>query len=104
MEFKGLSVVDGLPCSMRGFDWGECYLTMYIKPMPLMKVKVAGGSHCQGDIYLNMKSYRVKQLTMTLSEMVQVSMFGLPITKSAPLTHLLIKDLKKDEFDLVPEN
>ena len=99
MEFRGLSIVDGVPCSMIGFDWGECYLTMYIKPMPFLKVKVAGGSHCQGDIYLDMKSYWVKQLKMTLSEMVQVSMLGLPISKTAPLTHLLIKDVSKNEFE-----
>ena len=69
MQFKGLSVVDDVPCAMLGFDQGECYLTMYIKPLPLMKVKIAGGSHFQGDIYLDLKSYWVKQLTMTLSEM-----------------------------------
>ena len=99
MEFKGLSVVDDVPCAMLGVDWGECYLTMYIKPMPLMKVKIAGGSHCQFDIYLDLKSYWVKQLTMTLSEMTQVSIFGLPISKTVPLTHMLIKAVSKDEFD-----
>lgn len=98
MEFKGLSVVDDVPCAMLGVDWGECYLTMYIMPMPLMKVKIAGGSHCQFDIYLDLKSYWVKQLTMTLSEMTQVSIFGLPISKTVPLTHMLIKAVEKDKF------
>ena len=98
MEFKGLSVVDDIPCAMIGLDWGECYLTMYIKPMPLIKLKIAGGSHCQGDIYLDLKSYWVKQLTMTLAEMTQVSMLGLPISKTVPLTHLLIKAVEKDKF------
>lgn len=73
-------------------------MTMYIKPLPLMKVKIAGGSHFQGDIYLDLKSYWVKQLTMTLSEMTQVRMLGLPISKAVPLTHLLIKTVNKDEF------
>jgi hypothetical protein len=98
LEFKGLSVVDDVPCAIIEGDWGECYLTMYIKPMPLMKLKIAGGSHCQFDIYLDLKSFWVKQLTMTLAEMTQVSMFGLPISKTVPLTHLLIKAVGKDKF------
>jgi hypothetical protein len=72
---------------------------MFIKPMPLMKLKVAGGSHCQGDIYLNLESYWVQKLTMTLAEMTQVNMFGLPVSKMVPLTHLLIKAVGQDELD-----
>jgi hypothetical protein len=102
LEFKGLSMVDDATCAMVGFDWGECSWTMIIKPMPLMKVKVKGGSLCQGIIYLDLESHWVKKLEVTLAEMVSVSMYGLiPIAKSIPQTQLLIQQVGRDDFGLV---
>ncbi|UCD38756.1 MAG: hypothetical protein JSW54_04555 [Fidelibacterota bacterium] len=101
LEFKGLSMVDDATCAMVGIDWGECSWTMFIKPMPLMKVKVLGGTLCQGIIYMDLETYWVKKLEVTLAEMASVSLYGLiPISKTNPLTRLSIQEVGRDDIGL----
>jgi len=100
LEFKGLSIIDDAICAIIGFDWGECNWTMFMKYGLLGKLKVAGGSLCQGDIYLDLDTFWVRKLEVTLSEMVFVSKFGfIPLNKNIPVTHLSIQEIKKEELN-----
>ena len=100
LEFKGFSIVDDEICAIVGFDWGECNWTMFMKYGLLGKLKVAGGSLCQGDIYLDLETFWVRKLETTLSEMVFVTKFGfIPLSKNIPVTHLVIREIKKEELN-----
>lgn len=63
LEFKGLAELDGVPCALVGYDSGDCSFTMFTEAMPGMKVKVDGGSHYWGDIYVELDSRWVRRAT-----------------------------------------
>jgi hypothetical protein len=79
LEFKGLSHVDRVPCALVGFDSGQSSFTMFMEPMPNMKITTEGGSHYLGDIYIDLRSRWVRKVVM--SELV-VSETRLPMPPS----------------------
>jgi hypothetical protein len=64
MEFKGLSRVARAACAMVGFDSGESSFKMFAKPAPDMEMRVIGGSHYKGDIYIDLLTNWVRKVTM----------------------------------------
>jgi hypothetical protein len=76
LNFKGLSIVDDVSCALVGFDSGQSSFKMFLEPIPNMKISTTGGSHYQGDLYIDLQSRWVRKVTM--SELV-VSQTTLPV-------------------------
>ena len=98
LEFKGLSVVDGASCAIVGFDSGESSFTMLIKPMPNIEVNTVGGSHYQGDIYVDLGSKWTKKVLMTLMDVTKTTMGGQKVASAVVETTLTIKAVEKEAF------
>jgi len=64
LEFKGISLVDNISCSVVAFDSGESSFNMIMQPMPNMEIKTAGSSHYKGDLFIDMKSNWVQKVVM----------------------------------------
>jgi hypothetical protein len=56
LTFKGVTVLDGVPCAIVAYDSGESSLQMNNEPMPGMRVDIVGTSHYFGDIYIDLES------------------------------------------------
>ncbi|MHC4404371.1 MAG: hypothetical protein ACYTG0_32350 [Planctomycetota bacterium] len=65
LAFKGLSIVDNAPCALVAFDSGQSSFTMFLEPVPNVKITTVGGSHYQGDIYIDLESRWVRKVMMT---------------------------------------
>ncbi len=64
LELKGLGLVDGVACARVGFDSGQSSFQMVVKPMPNMEVRSVGASHYKGDLYIDLATRWVRQVTM----------------------------------------
>ena len=64
LEFKGVSLVDDILCSVVAFDSGESSFTMIMHPMPDMEIKTVGSSHYKGDLFIDMKTNWVQKVVM----------------------------------------
>lgn len=64
LEFKGMSLVDDILCSVVAFDSGESSFNMIVQPMPEIEIKTVGSSHYKGDLYIDMKSNWVQKVVM----------------------------------------
>jgi len=98
LEFKGLSVVDGASCAIVGFDSGESSFTMFIKPMPNIEVKTVGGSHYQGDIYVDLASKWANKVSMILMDVTKTTMGDQKVASAVVETTLTIKAVEKEAF------
>ena len=98
LEFKGLSVIDGAPCAIVGFDSGEGSFTMIMKPMPNIEVKTVGRSRYSGDIYLDLESKWVKKVTKVLVDITKTTMGDKKVAGGVIETSLTINTVGKDEF------
>jgi len=56
LAFKGLSIKQGKPCALVGFDSGESSFKMLLEPMPCMNMQAVGRSHYFGDIYQDLET------------------------------------------------
>ena len=98
LEFKGVGVVDDVPCAIIGFDSGEGSFTMIVKPMPNIEVLTVGGSHYHGDLYIDLESKWVKKVTKTLTDITKTTMGDKKIAGGVIKTTLMIHALAKNEF------
>ena len=99
LEFKGLSVIDGKTCAIIGFgEKGGGYI-MYIRAMPLLKVKTTGGTRFNGDMYIDLESLWVKKVNATIIDMTKTTMYGIPVEISIPVTSLEIRSVDQKEFE-----
>ena len=98
LEFKGVSIVDNVPCAIIGFDSGEGSFTMIMKPMPNIEVITVGGSHYHGDLYIDLTSKWVKKVTKTLTDMTKTTMGDRNIAGGVIKTTLSIHALAKNDF------
>jgi len=64
LEFKGISLVDDMPCTVVAFDSGESSFIMIMRPMPEMEIKTVGSSHYKGDLYIDLESNWVRKVVM----------------------------------------
>ena len=65
LELKGLSLANGRPCALVGYDSGESAFLMIIKPTPEMEIRATGRSHYWGDIYKNLATNWVEKADLT---------------------------------------
>lgn len=64
LEFKGISLVDEVLCSVVAFDSGESSFNMIMQPTPEMEIKTVGSSHYNGDLFIDMESNWVQKVVM----------------------------------------
>lgn len=63
LVFKGLSLENGRPCALVGFDSGESSFKMIMQPAPGLDIVSVGSSHYKGDIYKDLTSGWVQKVT-----------------------------------------
>ena len=68
---------------------------MYIRPMPILKVKTVGGTRYSGEIYIDLESLNVKKATATIIDMTKTTMYGIPVEIAIPITTLIIKSVNE---------
>ncbi len=100
LEFKGLSLVDGICCALLGFDSGESSFKMIMQPAPEMEINVVGGSHYQGDIYIDLESRWVRRVSMTEMVVIEVQL-PMPPNKVNSVVERIstIHAVSKEEFE-----
>jgi hypothetical protein len=64
LEFKGISLVDDILCSVVAFYSGESSFNMIMQPMPNMEIKTVGSSHYKGDLFIDMETNWVQKVVM----------------------------------------
>lgn len=64
LELKGVSLVDGRPCALLGYDSGESSYLMYLEPMKGMDMKAEGASHYFGDLHVELGSGWLRKATL----------------------------------------
>lgn len=64
LELKGVSLVDGRPCALLGYDSGESSYLMYVEPMKGMDLRAEGASHYFGDLYVELGSGWLRKATL----------------------------------------
>lgn len=74
LEFKGISLVDGRPCSVVAFDSGESSFNMIMQPTPEMEIKSVGSSHYEGDLFIDLKSNWVRKVIMGETVVAEVTL------------------------------
>ena len=99
VEFKGLSIVDGMTCALVSFDERDSGYFMLMKPMPVLTIKTNGGTRYGGDLYIDLSSLWVKKAAVTVTDITKTTMYGLPVDVSVIVTTLTIESVSKDEFD-----
>lgn len=99
LEFKGLSVIDDKTCAIIGFSESGGGYVMYIRPMPILKVKTVGGTRYSGDIYIDLESLWVKKVNATVIDMTKTTMYGIPVEISIPITTLTIRSVDQKEYE-----
>jgi hypothetical protein len=65
LELKGVSLVQGRPCAILGFDSGQSSFLMIMKQVPEVEVRTVGSSHYWGDIYKDLESQWVRKAALT---------------------------------------
>lgn len=94
LECKGISLVDGKPCAIVGYDSGESTLNMTVVYPDGKEVTTIGGSEYKGDMYIDLESGWVRKTT--LDEFV--------ITKAEEkpgytVRHLILRLTDKEYFE-----
>lgn len=72
MQFKGWSKVNDTACILVGFDSGDSSLMMLMEPAPGTPLRMKGGSHYWGELYINNNTLWVEESSfreIILSEM-----------------------------------
>jgi hypothetical protein len=99
LEFKGLGVIDDVPCGLLGYDSGDSSFEMLLEPIPGMKVKAVGASHYWGDIYLELDSKWVRKVEMKELVVSKVTSGDQVLAKSVIERDLSIETLDEGEFN-----
>jgi hypothetical protein len=94
LECKGVSLVDGKPCALVGYDSGESTLNMTVIYPDGKEVTTIGGSEYKGDMYIDLESDWVRKTT--LDEFVVTEAAGKP---GYTVRHLLLRLIDKAEFE-----
>jgi hypothetical protein len=98
LEFRGLTAVDGEPCGLVAFDSGEASFHMTMTPAPNMEIDVAGSSHYQGEISVELDSGWVRKGFLTEMVVSEVTAGGQTLVTGATERSLEIRLLTEDQF------
>ncbi len=63
LEFKGLGLVDTVPCAIVTADSGQSSFEMIMNPATSMEEEAIGSSHYKGDIYIDLATQWVRKVT-----------------------------------------
>jgi hypothetical protein len=100
LEFKGVSIVDGAPCALVGYNSGESTLRMI---MPLggdKDMETVGGSQYTGDLYIDLATRWVRKVTMDEFVITETRLPGAaPKIDAYTVRHLLIRMISQAEFE-----
>jgi len=99
LEFKGLSIVDGVACAIVRFDSGDSSFKFRVKPTPEMEIKTVGAAHYWGDLYIELESRWVKKVEMGELTVSKVKLGDQKDINSVMERGTSIKAMDKDEFE-----
>jgi hypothetical protein len=99
LDFKGLSMVDGLPCALLGYDSGDSSYLMYLTPMAGMEAKVEGASHYFGDLYVELGSGWLRKGTLHEFVVSQATSGKGQPSRSVIERTIRLETRSKDAFD-----
>jgi hypothetical protein len=99
LEFKGLSIVDGVACAIVRFDSGDSSFKFLVNPTPDMEIKTVGAAHYWGDLYIELESRWVRKVEMGELTVSKVSLGSQKDINSVMERSTTIKVLEKDEFE-----
>jgi hypothetical protein len=99
LEFKGVSLVDGVPCALLQYDSGDSSYTMYMEALPGMDMIAQGASHYQGDVYVELGSNWLRKATLYELVVTEVKTNGEATENGIIERESLLKTLTKEEFE-----
>ncbi|MHC4479566.1 MAG: hypothetical protein ACYS1C_01135 [Planctomycetota bacterium] len=99
LELKGLSLVDGVPCALVGYDSGESSFKMLIRPTPEMEVNTTGASHYFGDVYVELDSLWVRKATMGEIVVSKTTMGEQELARGVIERAVTIRAVSAEEFE-----
>lgn len=99
LTFKGLTMENGHPCALIGYDSGNSAFKMIMHPMPDMEIVSVGSSHYWGDIAKSLTSQWVQKATM-VELVVAEAALPMPPGKihSVVERSISIHNVSRDEF------
>ncbi|MCP4261710.1 MAG: hypothetical protein GY774_30035 [Planctomycetes bacterium] len=101
LEFKGLSIVDGVACAIVRFDSGDSSFKFLINPTPDMDIKTVGAAHYWGDLYIELDSKWVRKVEMGELTVSKVTLGKQKDINSVMERSTTISAMKKDEFESI---
>ena len=99
LEFKGLSIVDGVDCAIVGFDSGDSSFKFSVQPTPDMEIKTVGAAHYWGDLHIELASRWVKKVEMGELTVSKVTLGSQKDINSVMERRTTISAMDKDEFE-----
>jgi hypothetical protein len=100
LTLKGLSLAGGRPCALGGYDSGASTFSMTLLPMPGMPMRVEGGSHYMGDLYVDLETQWLLEASMAEMVVSKTSGNVLPQPLSSVIERRLeLRSLAKPQFD-----
>jgi hypothetical protein len=99
LEFKGLSIVDGVACAIVRFDSGDSSFKFLINPTPDMNIKTVGAAHYWGDLYIELESRWVRKVAMGEMTVSKVTLGSQKDINSVMERSTTIRAMDKDEFE-----
>jgi hypothetical protein len=98
LGFRGLTVVDDVPCALIAFDSGDASYHMLMTPAPNMEIEVVGRSHYQGELSLELDSGWVRKGYLTEMVVSEVTAGGQSLVTSTTERTLEIRLLTEEQF------
>ncbi|MHC4243606.1 MAG: hypothetical protein ACYSU4_14465 [Planctomycetota bacterium] len=99
LEFKALSIVDGVACAIVRFDSGDSSFKFSVKPTPEMEIKTVGAAHYWGDLYIELESRWVRKVKMGEITVSKVTLGKQKDINSVMERSTTICTMEKDEFE-----
>ena len=90
MEFAALSVVDGNPCAVLRMQEIGGRFTMFIRPMPGLRVKSIGSTRVSATLFLDLKTGWIRHAEATVTDVTKTTMYGIPVELSTIISDIRI--------------
>jgi hypothetical protein len=99
LEFKGLSIVDDVACTIVRFDSGDSSFKFDVNPTPEMKIKTVGAAHYWGDLHIELDSRWVRKVEMGELVVSKVALGDQKDIKSVMERRTIIRAMDKAQFE-----
>jgi hypothetical protein len=104
LEFKGMSIVDGVACAIVRFDSGDSSFKFSVNPTPDMEIKTVGAAHYWGDLYIELDSRWVRKVEMGEMTVSKVTLGSQKDIKSVMERRTIIRAMDKARFEELAGN